>query len=137
MTQRAVSSFDVTGWDQTPYGENAHPPLLSRATVSKKFVGDLEGESTAQLLMCQADAKDLSAGAGFVASEIVNGVLNGKSGTFVMQHGGLSGGEGANQTFGNIIPGSGGGDLQGITGKVKLAVDSEGKHTIEIEYDFD
>ena len=136
MAARAIASFEVTGWDQTPYDERPEAPLLSQATVKKKFDGDLAAESTAQLLMCQADAKDLSAGAGFVASEVVDGVLNGKSGTFVMQHGGLSSG-GTNQTYGHIVPGSGTGELKGITGEVTIAVDSEGKHTIEIEYYFD
>lgn len=131
---RAVSSFEVTGWDQAPYGESVEPPLLSQATVKKKFTGELEGESTAQLLMCQADAKDLSAGAGYVASEVVEGVLNGKAGTFVMQHGGLSGG-GKNRTYGHIVPGSGTGELKGITGETTIA--SDGEHTIEIEYRFD
>lgn len=129
---RATSSFEVTGWDQTPYGENTEPPLLSQATVLKTFTGDLEGESTAQLLMCQADAKDLTAGAGYVASEVVNGVLNGKTGSFVMQHGGLSS-AGNNRTYGHIVPGSGTGELSGLTGEVSIAAD--GDHTINIDYE--
>ena len=75
MTTRAVSSFKVTGWDQTPYGEQAPGQLLSRATVGKSFEGDMVAESTAELLMCQADQKDLKAGAGYVASELVPALL--------------------------------------------------------------
>lgn len=45
MTMRAVSVFDVTGWDQTPYGDETDGPALSRATVKKTFRGDMEGES--------------------------------------------------------------------------------------------
>ncbi len=132
---KAVSTFDVTGWDPATYSAPGAIPLLSQATVTKTFSGDLEGESTAQLLMCQADAKDLSAGAGYVASDSVTGTLGGKSGSFVMQHGGLSA-SGNSRTWGHIVPGSGAGELAGITGDVTIDVDADGKHTIVLEYDF-
>ncbi len=63
MAKRAISSFEVMGWDQTPYGNQGEGPSLSRATVRKTFTGDLSGESSAELLMCQADSSDLDAGA--------------------------------------------------------------------------
>ena len=37
------------------------------ATVKKSFEGDLVGKSTAELLACQSNEKDLTAGAGYVA----------------------------------------------------------------------
>ena len=135
MTTRAVSSFKVTGWDQTPYGEQAPGQLLSRATVGKSFEGDMVAESTAELLMCQADQKDLSAGAGYVASELVTGRIGDRAGTFVMQHWGLSGGGDASQTAGHVVPGSGTGQLAGLSGTVEIQVDASGAHTLTLEYD--
>ena len=100
----AVSSFDVTGWDETPTSAPAEGPRLSRASVRKVFRGDLDGESVAEVLLCQSDPAE--SGAGFVASEVVTGRIDGREGTFVMQHGGLMGGGEPPRTFGSIVPGS-------------------------------
>jgi len=140
---RAESEFDVTGWDQAPYGDQVESsdedsdsgPKLARATVLKTFRGDLEGTSTAELLMCQADKTDLAAGAGYVASEVFNGELDGKHGSFVTQHWGLSGSGMDPKTSGHVVPGSGTDELVGLTGSVEIAVSSEGKHTWTMEYE--
>ena len=137
MAVRAVSSFEVTGWDQTPYGGEGEGPSLSRATVRKAFSGDLDAESTAELLMCQVDPSALDAGAGYVASEIVVGRLGGREGTFVMQHWGLAGGGLPNRTAGHVIPGSGTGELAGLSGEIEISVDTDGTHTITIDYELD
>lgn len=53
-----------------------------------------------------------------MASERVEGTLDGRQGTFVIQHGGLA--EGTDQSsFGNIVPDSGTGELTGISGHAK------------------
>lgn len=134
MTSSATATFDVTGWDQTPYGEAAGSRHLSRATVRKAFSGDLEGESVAELLMCQADASDLGAGAGYVASELVTGTLGGRAGTFVMQHWGVSGGGATQRTGGRVVPGSGTDELAGLSGTVEISVDENGGHVIRLDY---
>jgi len=136
MTMRAVSAFDVTGWDQTPYGDKTDGPALSRATVKKTSRGDMEGESTAELLMCQADTSDLNAGAGYVASEQVTARLGDREGTFVMQHWGLSGGGEPPRTGGHVLPGSGTGELAGLTGTIEISVDADGAHTLTLDCDF-
>ncbi len=132
----AVSSFQVTGWEQVPYDDGTAGPAMSRATVKKAFEGDLEGESTAELLMCQADTSDLSAGAGYVASERVTGRLGDRDGTFILQHWGVSA-AGTQRTGGHVVPGSGTGDLAGLTGDVVVAVDADGAHTLTLDYEID
>ena len=136
MSTHATASFDVTGWDETPYDEPADGPRLARATVRKTFRGDLEGESTAELLMCQADPDDYSAGAGYVASEHVTGTLDGRQGTFVLQHGGLSGEVAGERTFGHVVPGSGTGELEGLRGEAEIRQTPDGEHTLLLDYDF-
>lgn len=132
---RATASFDVTGWDENPYDEPDEGPRLARASVQKTFHGELEGESTAELLMCQADPADLSAGAGYVASEQFVGRLGERTGTFVMQHGGLSG-AGAPRTFGHVVPGSATDELAGLRGDVEISRTPDGEHTLTLDYDF-
>ena len=134
MAMRAVSSFEVTGWDQTPYGPESDGPSLSRATVRKAFSGDLAAESTAELLMCQADSSALDAGAGYVASELVVGRLGDREGSFVLQHWGLAGGGLPNRTGGHVVPGSATGELAGLSGEIEISVDASGAHTITLDY---
>ena len=62
---------------------------LARTTVKNTLTGDLQGTSVAELLMCRADEDH----AGYVASERVTGRLEGREGSFVLQHGGLVDGE--------------------------------------------
>lgn len=134
MTTRATSTFDVTGWDETPYDEPAEGPRLARATVRKTFRGDLEGESVAEVLLCQTDPDDLAAGGGYVVSERVEGRLGGRAGAFVLQHGGLGGAGTPQRTFGHVVPGSGTGALRGLQGAIEISVDADGTHTLTLDY---
>jgi hypothetical protein len=54
-------------------------------------------------------------GAGYVASERINGTLEGRQGTFVIQHGGLANGD-DQSTFGAVVPHSGTADLARLCG---------------------
>ena len=136
MTTRATATFEVTGWEQTTYGDTTRGQHLSRGTVRKAFSGDLDGESTAELLMCrQEHPSNLDAGAGYVASELVTGTLAGRTGTFVMQHWGTSGPGIPQNTAGHVVPGSGTDELAGLLGEIEIAVDDDGGHTITIDYE--
>ncbi|HZV73211.1 MAG TPA: DUF3224 domain-containing protein [Conexibacter sp.] len=115
-----TATFEITDWDERPYDEPADGPRLTRATVRKRFSGALEGTSVAELLTAQGDD-----GRGYVASERVDGVIDGRGGTFVLQHGGVAG-DATSRTFGHVVPGSGTGELSGLTGEVTYAHDETG-----------
>ena len=136
-TQRARATFDVVGWDPgvPASGEAASgDPMHSAAVVRKEFKGDLEGTSVADLLMCQSDAADLAAGAGYIASERVEGKLDGRDGSFVMHHWGVSI-EDTRETGGHVVPGSATGDLAGLQGQVRISVNERGDHTLTLDYE--
>ncbi len=135
MPQRATTTFDVTGWEETPYVEPESGPRLARATLKKTFQGDMEGESTAEMLGCQADATDLSAGAGYVVSEQFTGSLVGKKGSFVLQHWGLISPDGSQKTAGHVVPGTGTEELAGLSGAMEITVAADGTHTLTLDYD--
>jgi Protein of unknown function (DUF3224) len=135
MSKRAVASFDVTGWDPTPYEVEEAGPHRSRVKVRKTFTGDLVGESTADLMTCVADPANLAGGAGYIAAERVAGTLAGRAGTFVMHHWGISGGAGTQSTAGHVVPGSGTGELAGLTGTVEISVDPTTGHRLFIDYE--
>lgn len=148
---RVVAEFDVTSWDQKPYEGVPGGPALGEAVVGKSYRGDLEGTGKARLLMCRAEGQAGEAGAGegdageketdggpsnagYVASEQIVGRLEGREGAFVVQHWGVAAAGATPWTAGHVVPGSGTGELKGLTGTVEIAVDADGRHTLTLEY---
>lgn len=130
----ATSPFEITGWDPASSDEPEAGPELSRILIRKSFSGGgLDGESDGEGLFC--GMSDPEAGAGYVVSERITGTLDGQSGTFVIQHGGLMGPDQPPRTFGNIVPGSGTGELAGISGTVQIDRGADGEHTMTLEYE--
>jgi hypothetical protein len=122
MSNRVTIPFEITGWEQTPYDEPTDGPPLARASVKKVYRGEIEGESTAELLMCQcADGS-----AGYVAIERVTGRIGERAGTFVLQHGATRDSAGAANSLGVVVPGSGTGELRGLRGNVEFRHDENG-----------
>jgi Protein of unknown function (DUF3224) len=105
------ATFEITGWEETPYDEPSEGPKLTQVTVSKRYHGPLEGTGVARVLTTQG-----ADGQAYVASERVEGVLEGRRGSFVVQHGGTADSSGQ-RTFGQIVPGSGTGELRGMRGE--------------------
>jgi Protein of unknown function (DUF3224) len=126
---KASAPFTNDRYDEESYGE-AEGTELSRVHISRSFSGDLEGASIAELLI----AKSEGGGGGYVGHDRITGTLQGKSGGFVFQHSGLMGPEGVTNT-GTIVPGSGSGELAGITGEGRMLADEEGNHTLTLEYE--
>lgn len=110
-TTTAVADFEVVS---SKVEEREEQPTegaaLARTVLAKRFSGALEGTSVTQMLTAVA-----AGGRGYVASERVEGVLDGRRGSFVLQHGGLVDGDDVS-AFGEIIPGSGTGELVGLHG---------------------
>jgi hypothetical protein len=63
-------------------------------------------------------------------------MLDGKSGGFVFQHTGIMGPAGISNT-GMIVPGTGSGELEGITGEGTMLADEEGNHTFALTYELE
>jgi Protein of unknown function (DUF3224) len=123
----ASAPFTNDRYDEEPYGE-AGGGELSRVHISRRFSGDLEGSSTAEILIAKAEG-----GGGYVGHDRISGTLGGKSGSFVFQHGGILSPEGVSNT-GTIVPGTGTGELEGISGEGTMLADEEGNHTLTLEY---
>ena len=69
---------------------------------------------------------------GYVAMERFTGTLNGKRGSFSLQHHGTMGG-GKFEINVYVVPGTGSGELAGISGTLKIIIEG-GKHFYEFEY---
>jgi hypothetical protein len=130
MTHHAEATFRIDSWEQTDDPLAVEGPKLSRATVKKTFEGDLVGTSTAELLMSGAGA----ASAGYVAMERFTARLHGRAGTFDLQHCAQMGGPDP-QAYWLIVPGSGTGELRGISGRAGVEHDEHGAK-FTLDYDF-
>lgn len=102
---------------------------ISRMVLDKQYHGGLEGSSKGQML---ATGSAKSSGV-YVAIETFTGTLQGKSGSFSLYHTGIMA-KGAPSLNINVVPGSGTGQLAGISGKMTITVAADGKHTYEFEY---
>jgi hypothetical protein len=124
----ASSPFTNDRYDEEPYAE-AEGTELSRVHISRTFTGDLEGESMAELMIAKSEG-----GGGYVGHDRITGTLAGKSGGFVFQHSGVMGPEGVTNA-GTIVPGTGTGELESISGEGAMLADEEGNHTLTLTYE--
>lgn len=71
--------------------------------------------------------------AGYVAIEYFTGSVDGKSGSFVLQHSGLMNRGDAKLTV-TIVPDSGAGELAGISGTLEID-NNDGHHSYVLNYE--
>lgn len=122
-----MGSFDVQMQPGRPELEGA----VSRFEFSKTFHGDLEAFGGGVMLSC---GDPQSGSAGYVAIETVRGRLGDRDGGFALQQLGLM--RAGSQTLHyEVVPGSGDGELQDITGTFHLTIDDDGTHRFELNYD--
>ena len=130
MSQRAAGTFDVKVVPQKPDTQIARAANLGRLTIDKRFHGDLEGISKGEMLATQTDTPG---SAGYVALERVSGKLSGRTGSFVLQHSATMTRGKATSSI-SVVPDSGTGELQGLSGRMTITVASDGGHSYEFDY---
>src|SRR5688572_28028313 len=111
MKRRANGTFEVK-LNPQPADDYADTATLARMTIDKEFKGDLEGTSKGQMLSAGTAIRN---SAGYVAIERVTGTLQGRTGMFILQHSGTMN-RGAPSLVVSIVPDSGTGGLEGISG---------------------
>jgi hypothetical protein len=127
VTSHASGTFDVKLTPQTDDGADTG---FGRMSIDKQFHGDLEG--TSKGFMLASSATIVKGSGGYVAMERVTGTLKGRAGSFVLQHSGTMT-RGTPQLGVTVVPDSGTGQLEGITGTLAIKID-EGKHSYEFDY---
>jgi hypothetical protein len=125
---RVTGPFDVklTPQPMVHNGEGA----LARMSIDKQYHGALDGTGKGEMLSAGTSVKGSAA---YVAVERVTGSLNGRSGTFVLQHAAV-------MTRGQpslriaVVPDSGTDQLVGISGTMAITI-TDGKHFYELDYE--
>ncbi len=116
MASKIEGTYDIKSWDEKTWDGKDHKAVkgakLTHAVVKHGFFGGIEGEGTVQYEMAYRDEANVT----FVGLLQITGQIGDQKGSFVAK---IEGGyeNGAASSTWTIIPGSGTGDLKGITGK--------------------
>ena len=127
----ANARFAIKSWNEQPYSDGRDQPKLTRATVTKTYTGDIDGEAQVEyLMMYRPDGT-----AAFVGLERVVGRIGDKTGSFVLQRTGVFEGGQAKESY-SVIAGSGTGELRGLAGDGNSAVGHGMEHPFSLDYEF-
>jgi hypothetical protein len=130
MKNVANCRFSIKSWVEKPYSEGQDLPKLTRAAVTRTFIGDIVGEGQVEyLMMYRGDGS-----ATFVGIERVVGNVAGKAGSFVLQRTGVFENGVAKESY-VVIAGSGTGELLGLRGEGTSAVGHGTEHPLTLNYE--
>jgi hypothetical protein len=125
----ATGEFNVDLKPLEPYATGREGVNLGRMSIDKTFRGDLVATSQGEMITVTSGVEG---SAGYVAIEQVTGTLQGKRGTFVLQHFGLMS-QSQNRLILEVVPDSGSGQLVSLAGKMTIKIE-DGRHFYEFDY---
>ena len=124
-----TGTFDVTITPET-LSDTAAQSGLGRLSLVKRYHGALDASAQGEMLSVRAA---IAGSAGYVALERVEGTLDGRHGSFHLQHSG-SMARGAPSLSVSVVPDTGTGQLQGLSGSLAIRIE-DGKHYYDFTYD--
>ena len=128
MSRSIEGPFHVNMTPQTLAHEDA-PPLLGRFSLDKRYEGVLNATGQGEMLAARTR---VDGSAGYVAIELVSGALEGRTGTFVLQHSGVME-RGMKRLFLEVVPDSATGALVGLSGRMGIDI-AGGEHFYRFDY---
>lgn len=128
MSKLAKGTF-VVAMKPALAGEGAGRVAVGRMLIDKQYSGDMVGLGQGEMLSAGNPA---TGSAAYVAIEHVSAMLDGRSGSFALQHAGVMH-DGDSQLSVSVVPSSGTGDLFGMQGSCKISI-VEGQHVYELAY---
>ena len=128
MSSHVSGSFSIT---MTPAAtpQRSGRTTLGRMLLQKVYTGELAATASGEMLSAVTDTKGA---AGYVAIESITGVLQGRQGSFVVQHAGTMA-DGKQELSIVIVPHSGTGQLEGISGMMGIRIEA-GQHFYDLDY---
>lgn len=129
----ALATFELSNQRQLAPADDVPAVLdveLTHTAFEKTFTGDLEASSVTEMLA----TRSAGGGAGYVAMERIVGRLHDRVGTFVMLHLGTIDAVGEPLGQWVVVPGSGTGELAGISGHAHIGVEDD-EHRIQLHYE--
>jgi hypothetical protein len=129
----ANATFSILSWDEKPTAEYDGESKMTRTAVRYAYEGDIAGESTVEFTMFYREGGKEGVYMGY---ERITGTLKGKAGSFVMLHNGTFDAEGVKADI-EVVPGSGTGELKGLSGQAHFEAGHMEKYPFKLEYNFE
>ena len=125
---QATGTFEVKV-APLPADDSVDTGGFGRLSIDKAFSGGLSGTSKGQMV---GAFTAVEGSAGYVALERVTGTLNGRKGSFILQHNGTMQ-RGISTMIVGVVPDSGTEDLTGLSGTMQIIIEGK-KHSYVFDY---
>src|SRR5438093_359594 len=113
MSETVSGTYKTTQWNEVEYSKAEGGARLGVAESELAFSGGLEGTGVRRYSVAHlADGSDR-----FTGHLAVTAALGGREGSFVLEDSGTGSGPGGSSATWKVVPGTGTGDLSGITGE--------------------
>lgn len=134
LAQKEAATMQATGTFTVkvvplPADDSVDTGGFGRLSLDKEFSGELSGTSKGQMV---GAFTAVEGSAGYVALERVTGTLNGKKGSFILQHNGSMKG-GQSTIIVTVVPDSGTDELTGLVGTMQIIIEGK-KHSYVLDY---
>lgn len=126
---KITGTFAVTLTPMESFATGQEGLKLGRLSIEKTFAGALNAVSRGEMFSAITTTPG---SAGYVAVEQVQGELDGRVGSFALQHFGMMN-RGESRLILEVIPDSGTGELMGLTGQMQIR-NENGQHFYDFEY---
>ena len=133
MTKHVDGKFEVMSWEEDQYRVLTDGGKLTHASVTQTFSGEIAGHGDVEWLMCyRGDGT-----ANVTGFQNVEGELDGRAGSFVLQMTGtFDGKEARGRWF--VVAGSGTGELTGLRGEGEMVAPlGQSTATVSLDYDLE
>jgi hypothetical protein len=128
MSITSKSTFTIKNWKDELSDGLGSGTKMTRTRATQLYQGSISGEGVVEYLM-YAGAGEVTHFSGF---ERISGALDGKAGSFIIQHAGTFAGE--PRSAWRVVPGSGTGELEGLAGQGSYAA-KDGVMEMLLTYD--
>jgi hypothetical protein len=132
MTKQTTATFELKSWDEKPYEDLGGGAKLTRASVVLSYKGSIDGEGKIEFLMMYPEEKYAT----YVGLERVTGSLDGRKGSFVLQHTGTFKGGIADSKL-LVVPDSGSDELHDLHGEGRFLSGEAETYSITLDYSFE
>ncbi|GAA1926457.1 DUF3224 domain-containing protein [Streptantibioticus ferralitis] len=111
MNRHVTGTFTFASWEENTSAEAEGGAKLGRASVANTFTGAVEAAGAVEYALVYTSPTE----GVFCGYEHLTGSVEGRAGAFVIEHRGRFSGDTVHCAL-TVVPGSGSGELAGITG---------------------
>jgi hypothetical protein len=129
---KAIGKFTVTGGNEHLIREAEGEVRLTRVTGTQRFEGGIAGEGAVEWVMCYSPDRS----ARFMGFQRIEGSIDGQTGSLVLESTGFHDGR-SSQGGWRVVPGSGTGELVGISGHGHFEAPGGAVVTYSLEYELE